>query len=128
MPHTPRHNLALALLFITPALWSVNYLVARSAPGVIEPHALASLRWLFASVLFSLVSGWVMFFKRRPPGSLGLPRLLPGAWTSPSALAWLVAAGMCALMPLLLVSGGMLVLLELGLAKCGPRVGRIWLR
>jgi drug/metabolite transporter (DMT)-like permease len=54
MPHTSRHNLALALLFITPALWSVNYLVARSAPGVIEPHALASLRWLFASVLFSL--------------------------------------------------------------------------
>ena len=81
-----------------------------------------------ASVLFSLVSGWVMFFKRRLPGTLGLPKLLPGAWTSPSALAWLVAAGMCALMPLLLVSGGMLVLLELGLAKCGPRVGRIWLR
>ncbi|OEZ84614.1 PepSY-associated TM helix [Janthinobacterium sp. HH106] len=81
-----------------------------------------------ASVLFSLVSGWVMFFKRRLPGSLGLPKLLPGAWTSPSALAWLAAAGMCALMPLLLLSGGMLVLLELGLAKCGPRVGRMWLR
>ncbi len=58
-----------------------------------------------ASVLFSLVSGWVMFFKRRLPGSLGLPKLLPGAWTSPSALAWLAAAAMCALMPLLLISG-----------------------
>ncbi|MCQ6458596.1 PepSY domain-containing protein, partial [Vibrio parahaemolyticus] len=61
-----------------------------------------------ASVLFSLVSGWVMFFKRRLPGSLGLPRLLPGAWTSPSALAWLLAAAMCALMPLLLISACML--------------------
>ena len=81
-----------------------------------------------ASVLFSLVSGWVMFFKRRLPGSLGLPRLLPGAWSAPSALAWLVAAGMCALMPLLLISGGMLMLLELLLAKCGARIGRMRLR
>ena len=81
-----------------------------------------------ASVLFSLVSGWVMFFKRRPPGSLGLPRLLPGAWTSPSALAWLMAALMCALMPLLLISGCLLMLLELLLAKCGARIGRMRLR
>ena len=81
-----------------------------------------------ASVLFSLVSGWVMFFKRRLPGSLGLPKLLPGAWTSPSALAWLAAAAMCALMPLLLISACMLMLLELLLAKCGARIGRMRLR
>lgn len=49
-----RHNVALALLFIAPALWAVNYLVARSAPGVIEPHLLASVRWLMAGALFSL--------------------------------------------------------------------------
>jgi drug/metabolite transporter (DMT)-like permease len=48
-----RHRFALVLLFITPALWCVNYLVARSAPGVIEPHALALLRWLIAAALFS---------------------------------------------------------------------------
>lgn len=51
-PH--RHQLALALLFIAPAFWTVNYLVARSAPGVIEPHVLASLRWLMAGFLFGL--------------------------------------------------------------------------
>ncbi len=51
---TAKYRLALALMFITPALWAVNYLVARSAPGVIEPHALALLRWLIASLLFSL--------------------------------------------------------------------------
>lgn len=49
-----RHRAALALIFITPALWTVNYLVARRAPGVIEPHLLALLRWLMASVLFAL--------------------------------------------------------------------------
>ena len=53
MPSTSKHRLALVLIFITPALWAVNYLVARSAPGVIEPHALALLRWLIASLLFS---------------------------------------------------------------------------
>lgn len=79
-----------------------------------------------ASVLFSLVSGWVMFFKRRLPGTLGLPKLLPGAWSSPSALAWLVAAGMCALMPLLLISGSVLMLLELGLARRQRLSRRRW--
>ena len=49
-----RHRLALALLFITPAFWTVNYLVARRAPGVIEPHLLASLRCLMASALLGL--------------------------------------------------------------------------
>ena len=52
--HAHRHRFALSLLFIAPALWAVNYLVARSAPGVIEPHLLALLRWLMAAVLFSL--------------------------------------------------------------------------
>ncbi|MEZ5660099.1 MAG: DMT family transporter [Burkholderiaceae bacterium] len=46
-----RHRWAVALLFIAPALWSANYLVARMAPGVIEPHLLALLRWAFALLL-----------------------------------------------------------------------------
>lgn len=49
-----RHRLALALLFITPALWAVNALIARKAGGVIEPHLLAMLRWLLASMLFAI--------------------------------------------------------------------------
>lgn len=44
-------RLAYALLFITPALWSVNYLVARWAPGVIAPHALALGRWSLAALV-----------------------------------------------------------------------------
>lgn len=42
---------ALALLFVVPALWSSNYLVARAAPDVIAPHALATGRWLLAVLL-----------------------------------------------------------------------------
>jgi drug/metabolite transporter (DMT)-like permease len=44
-------RLATALIFITPALWSVNYLVARWAPGVIAPHMLALGRWIVAALL-----------------------------------------------------------------------------
>jgi drug/metabolite transporter (DMT)-like permease len=57
MPTSPRHRFALMLLFITPAFWSVNYLVARSAPGVIEPHLLALLRWLIAGLILA-AAGW----------------------------------------------------------------------
>ncbi len=32
-------------------MWSTNYLVARFAPGLIEPHLLAFFRWLFAFCL-----------------------------------------------------------------------------
>jgi drug/metabolite transporter (DMT)-like permease len=44
-------RLAIALLFIAPALWSVNYLVARWAPGVIAPHMLALGRWTVAAAV-----------------------------------------------------------------------------
>jgi drug/metabolite transporter (DMT)-like permease len=49
----PSHErrLAIALVFVTPALWSVNYLVARWAPGVIAPHMLALWRWAIAAVV-----------------------------------------------------------------------------
>ena len=46
-------RLAQALVFVAPALWSVNYLVARRAPGVIAPHALALFRWCVAALLLA---------------------------------------------------------------------------
>ncbi len=48
-------RLAHALIFIAPALWSVNYLVARWAPGVIAPHALALGRWIIAAAVLAFV-------------------------------------------------------------------------
>ena len=47
-------RLAHALIFVAPALWSVNYLVARWAPGVIAPHALALGRWAVAALVLLL--------------------------------------------------------------------------
>jgi len=44
-------RLAVALVFVAPALWSVNYLVARWAPGVIAPHMLALARWSVAALV-----------------------------------------------------------------------------
>ena len=46
----PEHRLriAQALIFVTPALWSANYIAARTSVGVLEPHMLAFLRWLVA--------------------------------------------------------------------------------
>jgi len=52
IPHdTAGHRLAFALIFVTPALWCVNYLVARWAPGVVAPNTLAFGRWAVAAAL-----------------------------------------------------------------------------
>ena len=46
-----RAHWAQVLMFVVPALWSSNYIIARSASGVINPHLLAMGRWLLAGVL-----------------------------------------------------------------------------
>lgn len=46
-----RARWAQVLLWVVPALWSANYIIARLAPGVIEPHALALGRWSLALLL-----------------------------------------------------------------------------
>jgi drug/metabolite transporter (DMT)-like permease len=43
--------LAQALLWVVPALWSSNYLIARLAHGAILPHQLAFGRWALALLL-----------------------------------------------------------------------------
>jgi drug/metabolite transporter (DMT)-like permease len=55
---------ALALLFITPLLWSVNYLVGRLAPGTVAPHMLALLRWTIAVVIL-LPFAWPELLAKR---------------------------------------------------------------
>jgi drug/metabolite transporter (DMT)-like permease len=48
-------------MFVVPALWSSNYIIARSASGVINPHLLATGRWLLAGLLllaFLGPTGW----------------------------------------------------------------------
>jgi uncharacterized iron-regulated membrane protein len=65
-----------------------------------------------AGVLFSLVSGWVMFFKRRRAGLAGLPKLAPGAWRAAPPIAVVLGLGLCALMPLLALSACVLAAIE----------------
>ena len=46
-----RRRWAYALLWIVPALWSSNFLIARLADGIVAPHALAFGRWALALAL-----------------------------------------------------------------------------
>lgn len=63
-------------------------------------------------VLFSLLSGWWMYFKRRKAGRLSLPVVPPQAWRALGA-GWSVTALLClALMPALAVSAPLVLLVE----------------
>lgn len=83
-----RHRLALASIWVTPALWAVNYIVARGAPGVVAPHMLALGRWALAGVLLTIMARTELWRERRgiaavwPQyvvlGALGM--LVCGAW------------------------------------------------
>jgi uncharacterized iron-regulated membrane protein len=70
-----------------------------------------------AGVLFSLVSGWAMFFKRRRGGQAALPKLLPGAWRAAPLPAAALALALCALMPLLALSALALLVVEAVLGR-----------
>ena len=48
---TARLRRAQLLLWVVPALWSSNYIIARAASGVVAPHVLALGRWSFALAL-----------------------------------------------------------------------------
>jgi drug/metabolite transporter (DMT)-like permease len=72
-------QLALALVFIAPALWSVNYLVARWAPGVIAPHMLALARWAVAVLLLGAFCWREIVAKRREVVAEGWHFLVLGA-------------------------------------------------
>jgi len=70
-----RRRLALALLVVTPGLWSANYIVARAAVGVVEPHMLALLRWSFA-LLLMLPFAWRSLVREFPAWRLEWRRML----------------------------------------------------
>ena len=44
-------RLARLLVWVLPALWSSNYLIARAASGVVSPHVLALGRWALVGLL-----------------------------------------------------------------------------
>jgi len=74
-----------------------------------------ALLFLFGlGVIFSIVSGWVMYLKRRARGASGLPALMPGAWRSASPYAVLGTLVMFLFMPLLAFSAALVAAIEAG--------------
>lgn len=78
-----------------------------------------------AGVVFSIVSGWVMYFQRRARGLVGLPRLLPGAWRSVSPWAGLGGVVMLVALPLLAASAAVVVLVEISMAWRARLIARM---
>nr|WP_315488181.1 DMT family transporter [uncultured Rhodoferax sp.] len=58
-------RLARLAIWVVPALWAVNYIVARRAPGVIEPYGLAMGRWALAGILLAVVARQELWAQRR---------------------------------------------------------------
>jgi drug/metabolite transporter (DMT)-like permease len=55
--HTAQHRRwALFLIWLTPLLWTVNIVVARTAPGLVSANVLALGRWALAGVLLAWVA------------------------------------------------------------------------
>lgn len=75
------------------------------------------------SVLWAVISGWVMYFKRKRIGALGLPRLLPGAWTALPAWVWGVAVAALWLMPVWALSAVVVAFAEWWLWRQGDAKG-----
>ncbi|MDB5892328.1 MAG: family transporter [Polaromonas sp.] len=125
MPEADRTRLAMAAVWAVPLLWSINYLVARSAPGVIGPYLLALGRWaVAAAVLIALSRGelwqqrcqivraWRQYLVL---GTLGM--LICGAWVYEGARS-------TGTMNIALIYAASPVLISLGAARwLGERFG-----
>lgn len=69
-------------------MWSVNYVVAKTAPGIISPHVLALGRWFLAGLILATIARAELWRERKSTlsawpqylvlGSLGM--LICGAW------------------------------------------------
>ena len=64
-PPDRRVRLALLSIWFIPALWAVNYIIARKAPGVIEPYSLALGRWGLAGLLLAWFARAELWRERR---------------------------------------------------------------
>ncbi len=53
------------MVWFVPALWAVNYIVARKAPGVVEPYTLALGRWLLAGLVLTALARRELWAQRR---------------------------------------------------------------
>ena len=94
MQESSEQRWALSGIWVIPAFWAVNYLIARVAPGIVQPHTLAIGRFF----IVGLVLGWIcrqelwqhrahIFSQWRQYLALGvLGMLFCGAWVYVAAM------------------------------------------
>lgn len=88
-----RRRLAQALLWVVPALWSSNYVIARLAPDSIAPHALAFGRWALALALMLPFVGAALWRGRAALRAEWPQMLVLGALGMWICGAWVYIAG-----------------------------------
>jgi drug/metabolite transporter (DMT)-like permease len=110
-----RQRLALMLLWIAPAMWTVNYLVARTAPGVIQPHVLALARWALAGSILVGIAHRELASQWRHLLNAGWQYLVLGALGMMVCGAWVyIGAQTTSAMNIALIYAASPVLIALG--------------
>lgn len=122
-----RLRLALALIWVTPLLWSVNYIVARTAPGLVAPHILALGRWAIAGLLLALMARQELWQARRHILGVWYQYLALGAFGMLVCGAWVyLGAQTTVAMNIALIYAASPVLIALGAwAFLGERLGPV---
>ena len=102
-------------LWLIPALWAVNYIIARRAPGTIEPYALALGRWSVAGVLLTMVARKELWAQRRAIAAVWYQYLALGFCGMVVCGAWVyLGAKTTAAMNIALIYSASPVLIALG--------------
>ena len=88
-----RERVALLACWLTPLLWTVNLVVARTAPGLVTPHVLAFGRWLVAGLILGSVTRHELWQHRHWIFANAWRYLLLGAFGMWICGAWVYQAG-----------------------------------
>ena len=110
-----RVRLAKVLIWLTPALWAVNSIVARKAPGVVDPHVLALGRWALAGAILGWIARHELWQHRKDIWAVWPQYLTLGACGMLICGAWLyVAAHTTGVMNIALIYAAAPVLISVG--------------
>ncbi len=110
-----RIRLAKILIWLTHALWAVNSIVARMAPGVIDPHVLALGRWALAGAILGWIARHELWHHRKNIAAVWPQYLLLGACGMLICGGWLyVAAHTTGVMNIALIYATAPVLISVG--------------
>ncbi|MES2582417.1 MAG: DMT family transporter [Pseudomonadota bacterium] len=113
--HAHQERWARLALWLVPALWAVNYIVARRAPGVVEPYALALGRWALAGLLLGLVARQEIWAQRRATTAVWYQYVVLGFCGMLVCGAWVyIGAKTTAAMNIALIYSASPVLIALG--------------